>query len=94
MRRIGLAVVLALSVVLAPLTDEAQQASKVCRVEFLHWGSFTSDQQIQIQAFEQALRQHGWVTGENLVITYRYAEGQYDRLPPRSRASWPGSSRT
>ena len=39
MRRIGLAVVLALSVALAPLTDDAQQASKVYRVGFLHWGS-------------------------------------------------------
>jgi hypothetical protein len=39
MRRIGLAVVLVLSVVLAPLTDEAQQASKVCRVGFLHWAA-------------------------------------------------------
>jgi hypothetical protein len=45
MRLIGLAVVLALSVVLAPLTDEAQQASKVYRVGFLNWGS--ADQIIQ-----------------------------------------------
>jgi len=80
MRRIGLAVVLALSVVLAPLTDEAQQASKVYRVGFLHWGSRGPGEQ-QFQAFEQALRERGWVTGENLVITYRFAEGQYDRLP-------------
>src|SRR5881296_1129469 len=77
MRRIGLAVVLALSVVLAPLTDEAQQASKVYRVGFLHWGSRGPGEQ-QFQAFEQALRERGWVTGENLVITYRFAEGQYD----------------
>src|SRR2546426_3140153 len=49
------------------LAAEAQQAGKVYRVGFLHWGSLTSDQQIQIQAFEQALRQRGWVTGENLV---------------------------
>jgi putative ABC transport system substrate-binding protein len=80
MQRIGLAVVLALSVVLAPLTDEAQQASKVYRVGFLHWGSRGPGEQ-QFQAFEQALRERGWVTGENLVITYRFAEGQYDRLP-------------
>jgi putative ABC transport system substrate-binding protein len=83
MRLIGLALAvgLAVSLALAPVTAESQQASKVYRVGFLHWGSLTSDQQIQIQAFEQALRQRGWVTGENLVITYRYAEGQYDRLP-------------
>jgi hypothetical protein len=40
MRRIGLAVVLALSVVLAPLTDEAQQAGKAPRIGFLSLTSF------------------------------------------------------
>ena len=35
MRRIGLAVVLALSAVLAPLTDEAQPAGKVYRIGYL-----------------------------------------------------------
>jgi hypothetical protein len=41
MRRIGLAVVLALSVVLAPLTADSQQAGKVYRVGFL-----TSDEDV------------------------------------------------
>ena len=40
MRRIGLAVVLALSVVLAPLTDEAQPAGKVYRIGFLRAGPY------------------------------------------------------
>ena len=55
MRRIGLPVVLALSVVLAPLTDEAQQAGKVYRVGFLNWGSRGA----LLEAFEQALRERG-----------------------------------
>ena len=79
---VKLVAALTLGLVAAPVTAESQQASKVYRVGFLHWGSpGGSEHQIQIQAFEQALRQRGWVTGENLVITYRYAEGQYDRLP-------------
>jgi putative tryptophan/tyrosine transport system substrate-binding protein len=79
---VKLVAALTLGLVAAPVTAESQQASKVYRVGFLHWGSpGGSEHQIQIQAFEQALRQRGWVTGQNLVITYRYAEGQYDRLP-------------
>ena len=65
----------------APLAAEAQQAGKVYRVGFLHWGRSGGPGEQQFQAFEQALRERGWVMGENLVITYRFAEGQYDRLP-------------
>jgi hypothetical protein len=39
MRRIGLAVVLALGLILAPLAVEAQQAEKVYRIGFLSQGS-------------------------------------------------------
>jgi len=29
---------------------------------------------------ETALRERGWVTGENLAIAYRYADGKFERL--------------
>jgi putative ABC transport system substrate-binding protein len=32
-------------------------------------------------AFEQGLRDLGWVDGQNLVIEGRFAEGKIDRLP-------------
>src|ERR1700741_4664221 len=35
----------------------------------------------RITAFHQGLRQLGYVDGENVVIFYRWALGQYDRLP-------------
>jgi putative ABC transport system substrate-binding protein len=35
----------------------------------------------QLDAFRQALRELGWVEGQNIVIDYRFAEGRFDRLP-------------
>src|SRR3954451_4318263 len=32
-------------------------------------------------AFQQGLRETGFVEGENLAISFRWAEGRYDRLP-------------
>jgi putative ABC transport system substrate-binding protein len=64
-------------VLAAPLGVKAQQASKVYRIGYLAAGGGGPAG----LAFEQALREHGWVLGGNLVITYRYAEGKYDRLP-------------
>jgi putative ABC transport system substrate-binding protein len=77
MRLITLAVVLALSLALAPLAVEAQQAEKVRRIGFLSAalpGSEVDD------AFRQGLREHGYVEGQNLLIEWRFAEGSYDRL--------------
>src|SRR5262249_22085504 len=34
-----------------------------------------------IAAFRRGLRQMGFVEGENTVIAFRWAEGQYQRLP-------------
>jgi putative tryptophan/tyrosine transport system substrate-binding protein len=34
-----------------------------------------------IAAIKEGLRQTGYVEGRNVAIEYRWAEGQYDRLP-------------
>ena len=76
MRLIGLAVVLALSLILAPLAAGAQQAPpKVYRVGVLHPGPY------MLRGWERALRELGYVEGQNLVFERRYAEGKPERLP-------------
>jgi ABC-type uncharacterized transport system substrate-binding protein len=78
MRRIGLAVVLAVSLVLAPLAVEGQ-AGKVYRVGFL-WDT-PAVWPHALEAFRQGLRDLGWVEGQNIIIEYRWTEGRFDRLP-------------
>src|SRR5262249_34278438 len=77
MRRIGLAVVLALCLVLAPLAAEAQQAAKISRIGYLATNPTPHFQ----EAFRQGLRNLGYVEGRNLVIEDRNAEGKFERLP-------------
>jgi len=64
----------------APLAAQAQPAGNVYRIGFLGIPSRGEVEHL-VQPFEQALRERGWVTGKNLVIEYRWAEGKYDRLP-------------
>src|SRR4029453_2287655 len=80
MRRIGLAVVLTLSLTVAPLAADAQQAGKGPRVGFFILTA-PSDRQPLLDAFRQRRRELGWVEGQNIVIDYRYAEDRVDRLP-------------
>ena len=80
MRLIGLAVILTVSLVLAPLVAEGQQAGKMYRIAFL--GSTSpSGYASQMKAFRGGLRDLGYVEGGNLVIEFRWAQGKYERLP-------------
>jgi putative ABC transport system substrate-binding protein len=77
---LGLAVILTVSVTLAPLTAGAQQAGKIPRIGLLSPFSPSATEPWH-QAFRHGLRDLGWVEGQNISIEYRYAEGRRDRLP-------------
>jgi putative ABC transport system substrate-binding protein len=62
-----------------PLTARAQQAAMPV-IGFLSSASPQSYAHV-VAAFRQGLKEVGHVEGQSIAIEYRWAEGQYDRLP-------------
>jgi putative ABC transport system substrate-binding protein len=62
-----------------PLAARAQQTAMPV-IGFLGPGSAESDA-YRVTAFQQGLKESGYVEGQNLTIEFRWAEGHYDRLP-------------
>jgi putative ABC transport system substrate-binding protein len=60
------------------LPGQAQAPTKVPRVGWLTGVSAAAG---QADIFRQALRELGWVDQENIVLEFRYADGQIERLP-------------
>jgi len=59
---------------------QAQQPKKVSRIGYLSAGDPTSDS-AGAEAIRQALRERGYIEGQNIAIEYRYGEGKPDRYP-------------
>jgi putative tryptophan/tyrosine transport system substrate-binding protein len=62
------------------MSAEAQQAGKVSRIGYLITSS-PSAIAPRMDAFQQGLRELGYVEGKNIVIERRHGEGKLDRLP-------------
>src|SRR2546426_4857182 len=75
MRLIGLAVVLTLSLTLAPLVAEAQAIRKVPRVGIVFPTSPAVGRQ-NLDAFRSGLQELGYIEGQSIVIEARWAEGK------------------
>jgi putative ABC transport system substrate-binding protein len=63
-----------------PLTARAQQPERMRRIGFLGLDS-ASNHAARLDALRAGLRDHGYVEGKNIVIEFRWAEGNYERLP-------------
>src|SRR5262245_63299341 len=55
----------------------AQQPGKIPRIAYLSGSSIISS---NIKAFQQGLRDLGHIEGKNIVIEWRFADGNRDRL--------------
>jgi putative tryptophan/tyrosine transport system substrate-binding protein len=71
-----------------PLAARAQQPASIRRIGFLGVTS-ASGYRRQLEAFRAGLSDLGYVEGKNIVIEFRWAEGEYDRLPDLA-AEWLG----
>src|ERR1700704_3501797 len=61
-----------------PLAAEAQPAGKVYRIGFLRAGK---PPKTWVEAFQQGLRERGYVDGQNVVVEFRFTDGSVDHLP-------------
>jgi putative tryptophan/tyrosine transport system substrate-binding protein len=73
---------LALSAVLFAFSfpAEAQQPKKIPRLGYLA-ATTRNAQSARTEAFRRGLTELGYIEGKNIIIEYRYAEGQSDRFP-------------
>ena len=62
------------------VTAEAQQPKKVPRIGYLSPVDPASDS-ARAEAIRLALRELGYIEGQNIAIEYRYAEGRPEREP-------------
>jgi ABC-type uncharacterized transport system substrate-binding protein len=59
---------------------QAQQPTKIPRIGYLSVSS-RSAMTARTEAFRQGLRELGYVEGKNIIIEWRSADGNEDRLP-------------
>jgi putative ABC transport system substrate-binding protein len=63
-----------------PLPARAQQPKKIPRIGYLAGGS-AANESVRAEAIRLALRERGYIEGQNITSDYRYAEGKQERLP-------------
>src|ERR687885_1749926 len=79
-RGVGRLLTLTLSLLVAPLTADAQQPTKMHRIGRLSVGSPPARPDPSVEALRQSLHDLGYVEGHNLVLECRYAEESEARL--------------
>jgi len=71
---------LLITALLSTGSAQAQQTKKVSRIGYVSSGTAASESP-RSEAIKLALRELGYIEGQNITIEYRYAEGKRDRRP-------------
>src|SRR6266508_4951742 len=75
-----LSILIAVALLAVAVTVEAQQPAKVSRIGYLSNTDPATDSP-RAEGIRLALRDLGYIEGQNIAIEYRYAEGKVDRAP-------------
>ena len=75
-----LSILLVIAVMGVGARAEAQQPKKVSRLGYLSNTDAATDSP-RAEGIRLALRDLGYIEGQNIAIEYRYAEGKVDRAP-------------
>ena len=78
--RLPFVVTITLIILAAAFTAEAQQPAKIPRIGYLSITDAATDSP-RAEGIRLALRELGYIEGQNIAIEYRYAEGRPDRAP-------------
>jgi putative tryptophan/tyrosine transport system substrate-binding protein len=72
-------ILVAVTLLAVAVTAEAQQPKKVFRIGYIAGRSPSTD--TDVKPIRLAMRQSGYIEGQNIVIEYRYTDGKSDRYP-------------
>jgi ABC-type uncharacterized transport system substrate-binding protein len=80
MKKAAVPILVAVILLTVAVVTEAQQAKNVSRIGYLSNTDAATDS-ARAEGIRLALRERGYIEGQNIAIEYRYAEGKPDRYP-------------
>src|SRR5947208_280693 len=81
MRKVGvLSILFVVALLAVAVIANAQQPKKVPRIGYLSLQD-SANESARSEAIRLALRELGYIEGQNIAIEYRYMEGKRDRAP-------------
>ena len=74
-------VAIVITIAMCGAVAQAQQQQKVPRIGYVTGSGGANNPGPNIEAFQQGLRDLGYIERKNILVEYRYAEGNLDQLP-------------
>jgi putative tryptophan/tyrosine transport system substrate-binding protein len=80
MKKAAVPILVAVILLTVAVVTEAQQPTKVARIGYLSTTDPATDS-ARVEGIRLALRERGYIEGQNIAMEYRFAEGRSDREP-------------